>query len=925
MAYVELTCTNPGTQNARKNGRVRVYYNAGSGTVSVTKVTGFRTDGYDTNSWGKSNQYVEIVVGGKSSGQMQCSNIYFGKNYNEQEWSSLTPYFSGLSGSSAITVTLTGSDLGTNLRGSIWGNASIDAGYATPSAGSVYSKNVSRTSATLYASGYDLKGLPLTGGGWDVSTNGGTTWTYYGGSPLGDKTINSLSPNTTYHFRNYVTTDGGEANSSWNSFTTSGNAPTATSLQISNITRTSATVVIHGTYDTNASWGGWECVYGTSTAYGSSTDGTITGLSPNTTYYVRGRFKDNWGRWSNYVTTSFKTTGNAPTITSHGVSSHGQTDMQMYYTATYDTNSGFSSMRWDYTTGDLPSGATDPTAYNTNTITGLKPNTTYKYRLVLVENQSYLVAYATGTFKTDYETQYVSNVTIKSVTETSLEFVVSVLNPNWLTNMTVWVFEGDTQKGVQTITSGIKKDNTFLFENLEPGVEYIIKAQITTYAQDTSNPGYLSSIYQVSTSTAEASNVHVMRSDGTDKTYKMYVMGRGNIYNPDRMGWQNGYYDIAIPGSSIDTILTQPIGATESAAASTTWIEIIPNIPYTIKNEDEVDFIIHGTDVNNNITSAGYVVSPGSTYEFTGTTDTTRMWISIHSTTIDTINYATAKTFKMSIFKTVEKTLIPTDNIVYINGKIRYIDIIQAGNTKNDNSHIVELEVYDDNNTNIALGKSASVIKGKDFERLEVITDGKIGEGWQDYADIKPENTTDLETIVRVDLGKDYTNIDHVTLWRYYGDNRVYHNTKIYGRDSTTRLTWKFQSYKIQGEYAETVDGASFTIDYDSIIGVPIINGVIQEPTNDIYTITGTNIIINADWLMTLPPVLDSWVSHRTDAILAARRGYLLKQDIGDLSELSTTAKGSIVEAINEIYETYKGSKTYNSVLNALLNAVLVK
>lgn len=923
MAYVELTCTNPGTQNARKNGRVRVLYTAGSGTVTITGLQGYRTDRFDTKSEGKSYQTVELIVGGKSSGAISCPNIYLPKNSNVTNWSPVSYTFSGLTGSSSVSLNITVSDFAT-LNGSNWANATIDAGYQAPSAGSVYAKDVSRTSATLYASGYDLKGASLTDGGWDVSTDGGSTWTYYAGSPLGDKTLTGLTPNTTYYFRNYVATSGGNANSSWNSFTTSGNAPTATSLQISNITRTSATVVIHGTYDTNASWGGWECVYGTSTAYGSSTDGTMTGLSPNTTYYVRGRFKDNWGRWSNYVTTSFKTTGNAPTITSHGVSSHGQTSMQMHYTATYDINSSFSSMRWDYTTGDLPSGATDPTAYNTNTITGLEPNTTYKYRLVLVENQSYLAAYATGTFKTDYETQEIDNILIEDITETSLKFTVVVSNPTWLTNVTAQIYQGDTLVGTQTITSGITANNTFLFENLNPGTEYTIKAQITTYAQDTDNLGYSSDIFQISASTPEMSNVHVMRSDGTDKTYKMYVMGRGNIYNPDRMGWQNGYYDIAIPGSSIDTILTQPTGATESAAASTTWIEIIPNISYTIKNEDEVDFIIHGTDVNNNITSAGYVVSPGSTYEFTGTADTTRMWISVHSTTIDTINYATAKTFKMSIFKTVEKTLIPTDNIVYINGKIRYIDIIQAGNTKNDNSHIVELEVYDDNNTNIALGKSAFVIKGKDFERLEVITDGKIGEGWQDYADIKPESTTDLETIVRVDLGKDYTNIDHVTLWRYYGDNRVYHNTKIYGRDSTTKLTWKFHSYKIQGEYAETVDGASFTIDYDSIIGVPIITGVIQEPTNDIYTITGTNITINADWLMTQPPVLDSWVSYRTDAILAARRGYLLKQDIGDLSELSTTAKGSIVEAINEIYNDYVATAQHSGILDFMLDSILI-
>ena len=924
MAYVELTCTNPGSENARKNGRVRVYYTSGSGTVSVSKLTGFRTDSYSTTSWGKSDQYVTITVGGKSSGALSCPNIYMKANSSEADWSSLTPSFSGLTGSSAVTVTLSGTGLGTNLRGSIWGNASIDAGYQSPSPGNVYSKSVSRTSAVLYASGYDLKGASLTGGGWDVSTNGGSSWTYYSGSPLGDKTISSLTPNTTYHFRNYVTTAGGGANSSWNSFTTSGNAPTATSLSISNITRTSATVSINGTYDTNASWGGWECVYGTSTSYDSSTSGSMTGLTPNTTYYVKGRFKDNWGRWSNYVTTSFKTAGNAPTITSHGVSSHSSTSVEMYYTATYDTNSGFSTMRWDYTTGTLPSGATDPTAYNTNSITGLKANTTYNYRLVLVENQSYLSSTATGTFKTDYETQSVKSITITNVGETSVEFVVSVLNPSWLTNMTTWVYEGTTLVGTQSKTSGITADNTFTFEDLDPGVEYTIKAQITTYAQDSSNPGYKSSIYQVSTSTQDSNYVHLMRSDGTEQAYKMYVMGRGNIYNPSRMGWQTGYYATGSTGSTIQSTLTQITTSTGSAAASTTWIEILPSTKYTISNEDDVSFIIHGTDVNNKITTTGYTVSAGSTYDYVGTSTTTRLWVSVYSSTNNTINYASARAFKMNIFRTIEKTLIPADNVVYMNGKIRYIDIIQAGSSVNNYSHIVELEVYDDNNSNIALGKSASLIKGSSATRLNVITDGTIGTATTNYAIITPKSSTDLETIVRVDLGKEYANIDHVVLWRYYGDNRIYNNTKLYGRDANLRLTWKFHSYKIQGVYAETEEGVGFTVNYDDIIGVPIITGITQNPANSVNTITGTNITINADWLMTLPPVLDSWVSYRTDAILAVRRGYLLKQDVGDLTALSTTVKDSLVEAINEVYEDYYGSQTYQSILNSLLNSILV-
>ena len=78
---------------------------------------------------------------------------------------------------------------------------------------------------------------------------------------------------------------------------------------------------------------------------------------------------------------------------------------------------------------------------------------------------------------------------------------------------------------------------------------------------------------------------------------------------------------------------------------------------------------------------------------------------------------------------------------------------------------------------------------------------------------------------------------------------------------------------------------------------------------------------IGAEWVTYIPPVLDSYVSYRTDAILAANRGHLLKIDIGDLSELITDDKQSLVDAINEIYTDYERESGYTNVLDALLDA----
>ena len=630
---------------------------------------------------------------------------------------------------------------------------------------------------------------------------------------------------------------------------------------------------------------------------------------PNDTYLQ--------GKQNHYVTTS----GDAPTITSHGVQTYGQTTMVMRYTATYDTNSSLSSYRWDYTTGTLPSGPTDPTALNTNTISGLTPNTTYNYRLVVIEDVAGRASSVTGTFKTDYATQQITSIVEGDITETSLSVVVNVPNPSWLNSLTCWLYESDgtTLIATRNVTSGITAANSFLFEDLEPGTEYVVKAQINTYSQTASVGGYDSDIEQLSVTTLDASPVSVIRSDGTITKHKAYVMGKGDIYNPRRMTWQNGYYAIGAVGDDITTLLTQSTSTSGGSASTVGYITILPAIEYTITNNDEVDFIIHGTDSSGIVTSAGYTLSPGSSYTYIGSSSTTRLYISIESDTNPMINYATAPYFKLNIYRTVQTTLIPKENFVYINGKIRYIDIVQAGSNENNGSHIVELEVYDEAGNNIALNKSATVVKGGEYGNLDVITNGVVDSSY--YANIEPKSDNDLQTIVRVDLGQEYTDIQYVKLWRYWKDNRTYYQTGLYGRDATTRMTWKFQSYKHEGEYAETADGYTGRVYYQEINSFPIITSVVLDPPNTQASLEGTKMTIGAEWVTYIPPVLDSYVSYRTDAILAANRGRLLKIDIGDLSELITDDKQNLVDAINEIYTDYMGESGYTNVLDALLDA----
>ena len=839
------------------------------------------------------------------------SNRNNGKSANLLGTLSISPY-----SSYTITQTCSRSSWGGDVNGSL--SVTIPQ-QSTPSRPTITRSvsDITRTSAKLNVScssnpyGYWKIHWYNVNGAWAGSSKNGETgsWSY---------SQSGLTANTRYNFYTQTTnnSDGEGDGLSPIGFTTSGNAPVANSISVSNISRTSATLSINASYDTNARNSSTTYQYGTTTNYGSSTGASMTGLSPNTTYYVRGRVTDNWNRTSGWTTNSFTTTGNAPSITSHGVQTYAQTTMTMKYSASYDTNDSLGSYKWDVGT----STSYGQTFSNTNSLSGLSANTTYYYRLTVTSSRG-RSSTATGSFKTDYPTQQVTSITIEDITDSSVGGIVNVPNPSWLTNLTIWIYEGDTLVNTITKSTDISASNSFLFEDLSPGTNYEIRARITTKTQNSSG-GYNSNIKAVEAITGDSNFVSIIESDGTINQHKMYVMGKGNIYDPSVMGWQNGYYGTGVVGQSLSETLTQSTDTNGGAAASTTFIEILPNISYTITNDDtEVDFIIHGTDSSDVITTVGYTVSPGQSYVYEGTPDTNRLWVSIKSDTNPVVNYATAKFFKMNVFRTIEKTLIPKDNIVCPNGKIRYIDIIQAGNSIDTGSHIVALKVFDSSGEDIALNKTVTMIEGKDPLNLSRITDGNTETS--DYAQISPKTSVNLETVVRVDLGKDYTDIDHVILWRYYADGRRYLNTKLYGRDATTKLTWKFQDFRSQGEYVETSEGYSSTVRREVIEGVPVILSVLQEPNNSTSTLVGTKITINADWLASVPPVLDSWISYRTDAILAANQGRLLKAEIGSLSGLTTTAKDSLVEAINEVYGGYDGSNEYTNILNAILNAVL--
>lgn len=854
----------------------------------------------------------------------------------------------------------------------------------TPSSCSVSISSINRDNVVLSAS---------VGGSYteiQYKDNKTNTW-------QSNSTINNLIPNTAYGFYARARNE----NSSWKESsavygTTLGNNPILNNISFTNIDRTSATLNLDVLYDTNAVFNEGEYLYGLDgQEYPDKfTSTNLAGLTANTTYYLKVRVKDNWGRWSDYVYNSFKTIGNSPVI--NNISKEvARTSVTLNPNVSYDINDSFDRVEIKYglngeytntstsftivnlipnteytfqmtvfgtqgrqsnvvygdfkTTGNIPLinsvniDIAQTTAllipditYDTNdylnsyfisygenleydqttndlNLTNLKPETTYYYSIYVVSFHGYTSNSYSGTFKTNYATQEIREIRSIDIGADFIKMGIEIERPEIIIKLKYWLYESD---GITIKYNGEKTDNILnlneiLLEGLEPNTNYIFKAQIITEGD------YSSEIKEKQIVTVSSTPFVIVNADGTKKHYKGYVLGNGNIYNPNSIIWQNGYYLNGNIGDNINTLLS-----IEEGACSLTSIPIIPGVEYSITNEeDNVKYIIHITDNLGIIKQNAFIIEPKNSFNFVGESESKKLWISIISDT-EPINKLSAKFFKLNIFRTIPKTPIGLENIVYINGKIRYIDIIQSGNSIDDNSHIIELKVFNKEKENVALGKPTELISGSSLENAEYITDGDISE--DKYATIIPSDN--LETIVRVDLGKEYNDIDSISLWRYYKDNRIYYNTRVYGRDATLKLTWKFHSYKIDGEYIETQEGANFYVKRENIANIPVITNILIEPNNTVYTLDSREIIIEGDIMNLLPPVIDNLISYRTDAILSARQGKILKSDIGILDNLITISREDIVQAINEIYVDYNGNTSlYSNIIESLLEAPFIK
>jgi uncharacterized protein (TIGR02145 family) len=272
--------------------------------------------------------------------------------------------------------------------------------------------------------------------------------------------ITGLTPGgSTYHFRIKAVNSLGTTYSNDKTFSTLGQAPTATTQQATNVNTSSAT--LNGSVNANYMPTVVTFEYGTTTAYGNTITATqspingnsstnvninITGLAVATTYHYRVKTENSLG--TNYGSDlTFTTLGQVPSISTLAATNITTVAAQLNGTVNANYLSTVVTFEYGITTayGNTVSATQSPVTGSSNTnvnvnISGLTAGTIYHFRSLAV-NSLGAVYGSDLTFKTlgqipTCSTKDVSNIQLNSVT------LNGIVNANLLS--TVVTFEYGT-------------------------------------------------------------------------------------------------------------------------------------------------------------------------------------------------------------------------------------------------------------------------------------------------------------------------------------------------------------------------------------------------------------------------------------------------------------------------------------------------
>jgi uncharacterized protein (TIGR02145 family) len=375
------------------------------------------------------------------------------------------------------------------------------------------------------------------------------------GTGTGEFTANitDLTANTTYYVRAYATNSSGTAYGNEVSFKTSAaqttTLPTLTTVAISAITQTAANSGGNVSADGGATVSARGVIWSTSqnptvalstkTSNGTGTGeftSNITGLTANTTYYVRAYATNSTGTaYGNEV--SFKTsttqTITIPTLTTVAISAITQTTANSGGNVSADGGATVSARGVIWSTSQNPTVALSTKTSNgtgtgefTSNITGLTANTTY-----------YVRAYATNSTGTAYGNEVtfktsaaqtttiptLTTVAISAITQTTANSGGNISADGGATvtaRGVIWSISQNPTVALSTKTSNSTGTGAFTsnITNLTANTTYYVRA----YATNSSGTAYGNEV-SFKTSAVVTTNSGV--TDLCGKTYKEIIIG----------------------------------------------------------------------------------------------------------------------------------------------------------------------------------------------------------------------------------------------------------------------------------------------------------------------------------------------------------------------------------------------------------------
>ena len=298
--------------------------------------------------------------------------------------------------------------------------------------------NISDTTSTVYGDINSVGSSEISKHGhcWSTSSNPtiNNNKTNLGNANAAgsyNSSVTGLSPNTTYYIRAYATNSFGTSYGTNISFTTiTGSMPSVTTGATSNITISSsdisgnitdlgnASVTEHGhcwSTSSNPTINNNKTTLGNANATGSY-NSSVTGLSPNTTYYIRAYATNSYG--TSYGTNiSFTTISGMPSVTTGATSNITISSSDIFGNITDLGNASVTEHGHCWSTSSNPTinsnktnlGNANATGSYNSSVTGLSPNTTY-----------YIRAYATNSYGTSYGNEVVFNTPNQPIAEFSV-------------------------------------------------------------------------------------------------------------------------------------------------------------------------------------------------------------------------------------------------------------------------------------------------------------------------------------------------------------------------------------------------------------------------------------------------------------------------------------------------------------------------